>query len=131
MGNFSTSGHKTAARFGAGPLLALLAIFLHVATPLAYQLAGPATQDLFETVICSGGEAKTLYIDAEGNPVEPAAPGKSQHDCKSCVHHCAAALASHFALAGPGWSLPSPALLAYSVVADIVVSTTHPRAPPA
>ncbi|ABS62432.1 hypothetical protein Plav_0809 [Parvibaculum lavamentivorans DS-1] len=131
MGTNSSYGLNRRARFGAGPLLALLAIFLHVAAPLAFQLSSTATQDLLETVICSGGEAKTVYIDAEGNPVEPASPGKASHDCKSCVHHCAATLASHLMVAGPAWALPAPLAAVYSVASGVFASTTHPRAPPA
>lgn len=132
MGLISTYRPRSQfARFGAAPMLAFLAIFLHVAAPLALQLAGPATQSLFKTVICSGGEAKTVYLDAEGNPVEPATPGKASHDCKSCVHHCAATLASHLILAGPGWALPAPLALIYTVAEPAFASTAHPRAPPA
>ncbi|MEQ8267522.1 MAG: hypothetical protein RH982_10020 [Parvibaculum sp.] len=131
MGTIRAYRQNRQARFGAAPLLALLAIFLHIASPLALQLAGPATQDLLQTVICSGGEAKTVYLDAEGNPVEPAGPGTSQHDCKSCIHHCGAALASQFALMAPGWVLPAPARLAHTLVSGFTATDGHPRAPPA
>ena len=71
MGLISTYRPRSPlAHFGAAPMLAFLAIFLHVAAPLALQLAGPAKQSLFETVICSGGKAKTVYLDAKGIPVE-------------------------------------------------------------
>src|SRR5690606_16237512 len=94
MGTIQTYGdgiRALRARLGAAQSLAFLAIFLHIATPLALQFAGPATDGLFQTVICSGGEAKTVYLDAEGNPVEPAHPGSTSHDCKLCLHHCGAA----------------------------------------
>lgn len=131
MGTIWSYGQHRQARFGAAPLLALLAIFLHIASPLALQLTGSATGHLLQTVICSGGEAKTVYLDAEGNPVEPAAPGTSQHDCKSCIHHCGAALASQFAFAAPGWVLPAPAALAHTLVSGFADIGGHPRAPPA
>lgn len=131
MGTISTYGQHRQARFGAASLLALLAIFLHIASPLALQLAGPAAQHLLQTVICSGGEAKTVYLDAEGKPVEPAAPATSQHDCKSCIHHCGAALAAQFAFVAQGWVLPAPAALVHTLVSGFTATDGHPRAPPA
>ncbi|MEP0706831.1 MAG: DUF2946 family protein [Parvibaculum sp.] len=119
------------ARIGAVQSLAFLAIFLHIAVPFALQLAGPATEGLFQTIICSGGEAKAVYLDAEGNPVEPAAPGTSSHDCTSCLHHCgAAALTAIFALPALHWTLPAPARAAHMVLAPVFTADGHPRAPP-
>lgn len=119
------------ARIGAVQSLAFLAIFLHIAVPFALQLAGPATEGLFQTIICSGGEAKAVYLDAEGNPVEPAAPGTSSHDCTSCLHHCgAAALTAIFALPALHWALPAPARAAHMVLAPVFTADGHPRAPP-
>ena len=43
-------------RFGPAHLVAFLALIAHIALPTALQIAGPATQGLFETVICAGGE---------------------------------------------------------------------------
>ncbi|MEQ9152168.1 MAG: hypothetical protein RIF42_07450 [Parvibaculaceae bacterium] len=119
------------ARIGAVQSLAFLAIFLHIAVPFALQLAGPATEGLFQTIICSGGEAKAVYLDAEGNPVEPAAPGTSSHDCTSCLHHCgAAALTAIFALPALHWALPAPARATHMVLAPVFTADGHPRAPP-
>ena len=116
---------------GAAQSLAFLAIFLHIAAPLALQFAGPATQGLFQTIICSGGEAKAVYIDAEGNPVEPEEPGTTSHDCNSCLHHCGGAVLSALAaLPAASWALPAPARSAYIVGKGIAVSGSHPRAPP-
>ncbi len=98
-------------------LIAFLALIAHIALPTALQIAGPATQGLFETVICAGGENKTVYMDAEGNPVEPAPAGTS-HDCNSCLHHCGAMLASTVALATPGWSLPALAAPVLRIFAE-------------
>lgn len=134
MGTISTyrgdiQGLRT--RIGAVQSLAFLAIFLHIAVPFALQLAGPATEGLFQTIICSGGEAKAVYLDAEGNPVEPAAPGTSSHDCTSCLHHCgAAALTAIFALPAFHWALPAPARAAHMVLAPAFTADGHPRAPP-
>ena len=111
-------------------MLALVALITHIALPTALQLAGPATQSLFETVICAGGENKTIYLDAEGNPVEPAPVGTS-HDCNSCLHHCGAILASAVALATPGWSLPALAAPVMRIFAGLVATNIQPRAPPA
>lgn len=115
---------------GLAHLLAFAALIAHIVLPTALQLAGPATQSLFETVICAGGENKTVYLDAEGNPVEPPSSSTS-HDCNSCLHHCGAALASSFAFAAPGWVLPAIAAPAARVLATLVATNVHPRAPPA
>lgn len=117
-------------RFGPAHLIAFLALIAHIALPTALQIAGPATQGLFETVICAGGENKTVYMDAEGNPVEPAPAGTS-HDCNSCLHHCGAMLASTVALATPGWSLPALAAPVLRIFAGVVATNVQPRAPPA
>ncbi len=103
------------ARIGAVQSLAFLAIFLHIAVPFALQLAGPATEGLFQTIICSGGEAKAVYLDAEGNPVEPAAPGTSSHDCTSCLHHCGAAALTAILEVHAGVGLRPPAQLTWSL----------------
>lgn len=111
--------------------LAFLAIFLHLAVPFALQLAGPATQGLLQTIICSGGEAKAVYLDAEGNPVEPAAPGTTSHDCKSCLHHCGVAVfTALFALPASSWALPAPARTFYIATTAFIAADGHPRAPP-
>ncbi|MEP5810128.1 MAG: DUF2946 family protein [Roseibium sp.] len=132
MGKTQTYGQTPLARFGAVQVLALLAMFFHIASPLALQLATPSTDGLFQTVICSGGVAQTVYIDEQGNPVEPAAPASSVHDCKSCVHHCgAAALAGFFALPAPQWALPAPLRVAYAAFSGGISYSNHSRAPPA
>ncbi|HAC60035.1 MAG TPA: hypothetical protein DCF73_16995 [Rhodobiaceae bacterium] len=132
MGNTRTYGQKPLARLGAVQVLALIAMFFHIASPLALQLAGPSVDGLMQTVICSGGVAKTVYIDEDGNPVEPATPGSTAHDCKSCVHHCgAAALTALFALPAPQWTLPAPLRAAYAALSGYAYSSQHSRAPPA
>lgn len=132
MGTTRTYGQKPLARLGAVQVLALLAMFFHIASPLALQLAGPSVDGLMQTVICSGGVAKTVYLDENGNPVEPASPSSQSHDCKSCVHHCgAAALSALFALSAPQWALPAPLRVAYAAFSGTRPSSSHPRAPPA
>lgn len=132
MGTLATFRQENQGRFQAGRLLAILAIFLHVAVPLALQLAPPSTQALFETMICSGGEWKTIYLDAEGNPVEPAPGTTSQHDCTACVHHCGSALLTALiTLPAANWVLPAPLRAAHAVFTQTADGETHPRAPPA
>lgn len=132
MGQTQTYGQKPLVRFGTVQVLAFLAMLFHIASPLALQLAGPSVDGLMQTVICSGGVAKTVYIDEDGNPVEPASPASSSHDCKSCVHHCgAAALAALFALPAPQWALPAPLRVAYAALSGHTSSSKYSRAPPA
>jgi hypothetical protein len=132
MGKTQTYGHKPLARLGTVQVLALLAMFFHIASPLALQLATPSTDGLFQTVICSGGVTQTVYLDEQGNPVEPVAPASSSHDCKSCIHHCgAAALSTIFALGAPSWALPAPLRVAYAALSGSVSVSNHSRAPPA
>lgn len=132
MGNTRTYGQNPLARLGAVQVLALLAMFFHIASPLALQLAGPSVDGLMQTVICSGGVAKTVYIDEEGNPVEPASPASQSHDCKSCIHHCgAAALTAFFALPALQWALPAPLRATYAALSGTLLTDGHPRAPPA
>ncbi len=130
MGIAGTFKERGAGQVGLAHMFALFALILHIALPTALQLAGPATQGLLETVICAGGENKTVYMDAEGNPVEPAPAGTS-HDCNSCLHHCGAVLASTVALAAPGWSLPALAAPVLRIFAGVVATNVQPRAPPA
>lgn len=133
MGKTQTYGQRPLARFGAVQVLALLAMFFHLASPLALQLASPATDGLFETVICSGGVWKSVTIDEEGNPVEkPASPGSASHDCSICIHHCgAAALTAMFSLPSQQWALPAPLRVAFAALSGVVLTDSHPRAPPA
>lgn len=131
MGNFLTYGIGAWRRFGAAQLFAFLAIFLHIATPLSAQLSSSATDGLFETVICSGGEWKTVYLDAEGKPVEHA-PAKASHDCTSCIHHCGGAILSALAsLPVLHWTQPLPVIAGQAALIQAHTSHTHPRAPPA
>jgi hypothetical protein len=109
-------------------MLAFLAVFLHVALPVALQVSGPATTGLLETVICAGGENKTIYLDAEGNPVEPASG--AGHDCKSCLHHCAAALASAVSATAPQAAFIQLSAPVFHAVAGLVLSDATARAPP-
>lgn len=131
MGTISTYGFGARRRFGAAQLFAFLAIFLHLATPLSAQLAASSTDGLFETVICSGGEWKTVYIDAEGKPVEHA-PAKASHDCTSCIHHCGGAILSALAsLPVLHWTLPLPVIAGQTALIETHTGSTHPRGPPA
>ncbi len=129
MGISGTYKERGAGRIGLAHMLAFLALIAHITLPTALQIAGPATQGLFETVICAGGENKTVYMDAEGNPVEPAPAGTS-HDCNSCLHHCGAMIASTFAYAAPGWALPAIAAPVARIIAAIAAMHIQPRAPP-
>lgn len=131
MGMISTYRNRLRQRFGAAQLFAFLAIFLHLATPLSAQLAASSTDGLFETVICSGGEWKTVYIDAEGKPVEHA-PAKASHDCTSCIHHCGGAILSALAsLPVLHWTLPLPVIAGQTALIEAHTGSTHPRGPPA
>lgn len=131
MGTISTYRNRLRQRFGAAQLFAFLAIFLHLATPLSAQLAASSTDGLFETVICSGGEWKTVYIDAEGKPVEHA-PAKASHDCTSCIHHCGGAILSALAsLPVLHWTLPLPVVAGQTALIEAHTGSTHPRGPPA
>ena len=131
MRTISTYGGNARQRFGAARLFAFLAILLHLATPLSAQLASSATDGLLETVICSGGEWKTIYLDAEGKPVEHA-PAKASHDCTSCIHHCGGAILSALAaLPVIHWMQPLPVIAGQAALAQAHTSHTHPRAPPA
>ena len=132
MGTLAAFRQEDGGRFQAGCALAILAIFLHVAVPLALQFAPPSTQALFQTMICSGGEWKTIYLDAEGNPGEPAPGSASQHDCTACVHHCGSALLTALmTLPAASWVLPAPLRAAHAVLAQTDDGGSHPRAPPA
>lgn len=132
MGTLAAFRQENRGRFQAGRALAILAIFLHVAVPLALQFAPASTQALFQTMICSGGEWKTIYLDAEGNPVEPAPGSASQHDCTACVHHCGSALLTALVtLPAASWVLPAPARAAHVVLTQAADGGSHPRAPPA
>ena len=131
MGTVSTYGFGSMRRFGAAQLFAFLAIFLHVATPLSAQLAASSTDGLFETVICSGGEWKTVYLDAEGRPVDHA-PAKASHDCTSCIHHCGSAILSALvSLPLLHWTLPLPLVAGQSALMQAHSGHAHPRGPPA
>ncbi|MFN4353129.1 DUF2946 family protein [Parvibaculum sp.] len=131
MGTISTYGFGARQRIGAAQLLAFLAIFLHLATPLSAQLSSAAADGLFETVICSGGEWKTVYIDADGKPVEHA-PAKAVHDCTSCIHHCGGAILSALAaLPVLHWTLPLPVVAGQTALIEAHTGSTHPRGPPA
>lgn len=131
MGTNSTYGSRLPRRFGGAQLFAFLAILLHITTPLSAQLASSSAEGLFETVICSGGEWKTIYLDAEGKPVEHA-PAQAGHDCTSCVHHCGGAVLSALAaLPILHWTLPLPALVTQNVLTEAHSGSTHPRGPPA
>lgn len=130
IGIYRDQTSNRAARLTVAHSLALLALLLHITLPAALQMAGPATQTLFETVICAGGENKTIYLDAEGNPAEPASPGTS-HDCNSCLHHCGAMLASTLAYVTPGWTLQTIAAPIAYLVASVAARSVQPRAPPA
>jgi NAD-dependent dihydropyrimidine dehydrogenase PreA subunit len=120
---FHTVRNRTAG------MIALLAILLHVAVPTLYDLSGPATRGLIQMTICAGGEAKDIYLDRDGKPVQQA-PAE-QHDCKSCIHHCAAIAVAVFAAAAPRWVaiLATPA--APSLVTGLFQAAAHPRGPPA
>src|SRR5690606_3707013 len=78
------------------------------------------------------GEWKTIYLDAEGNPVEPAPGTTSQHDCTACVHHCGSALLTALTtLPAANWVLPAPLRAAHAVLAQAADGESHSRAPPA
>lgn len=110
-------------------LFALIAIVLHVAVPTALQMAAPATDGLLKMVICSGGEAREVFLDKNGKPVSPAT---SDHDaCKfSCLHHCAALIAATAAGASPEWTIVFGILTSSNEAAALHRDGSHPRAPP-
>lgn len=110
-------------------MIALLAILLHVAVPMLYDLAGPSTRGLIQTTICAGGEAKQVFLDRNGQPVQQT-PAK-HHDCNSCISHCSALLVATFAAATPHLI----ALIATPPVAGfahaLLHAGAHARGPPA
>lgn len=87
-GAYIGSDTLQAGRYRAAGMLAMLALFLHVAIPLLYDLAPASVQGLMQITICSGGEAKQITVDASGQPVQQAPA--NHHDCYSCMHHCGA-----------------------------------------
>lgn len=110
-------------------LFALVAIVLHVAVPTALQMVAPATDGLLKTVICSGGEAREVFLDKDGKPVSPTT---SDHDaCKfSCLHHCAALVTAMVASVSPEWTIVFGVLTTPSDTAALHRGGSHPRAPP-
>ena len=131
MAAYGSTGLRPLRRSSVGMALALVALFLHVAMPLAFQLAPASAQGLFETIICTSDGARTVLIDAEGNPVDPAPGQSSQHECKSCVHHCGAALLSHITMVAPGWGIATASLVAVKAASLVYAVGSYPRAPPA
>lgn len=130
MGTFMAYGSRISRRFGAAQMLALLAILLNVTAPLSAQFAASSADNLFETVICAGGEWKTVYLDAEGNPVDEA-PAKAHHDCTSCLHHCGGAILSALAaLPLVHWTLPLPAIAGQAALTEAHSGHKNSRAPP-
>jgi len=111
-------------------LLALLAIFLHVVVPTAYDLSASSTQGLIKTVICSGGMAKEVYLDENGKPVPT---NNADHEgCKtSCLHHCAALFVSTIGFIKPSWAILLGTLVASSSADAQFAGASHPRGPPA
>lgn len=125
------SGISAAARQRAAGLVALCAIFLHIAVPAVLTLAAPSAHGLIKTVICSGGVTKEIYLDQDGNPVKQAPSGEHE-DCKfSCVHHCAAMAATAIGTVSPvRFALPVAAA-AFAASHSLAIVNSHPRAPPA
>ncbi len=110
--------------------VAFLAIFLHVVVPTAYEISGPSVAGLLKTVICSGGVATEVYIDADGKPVHPANTG--HQDCKfSCLHHCAALAVSALTIVSPSWTILLTVLTGAESAPAHVVNASNPRGPPA
>ncbi len=110
-------------------LFALIAIVLHVAVPTALQMAAASTDGLLKMVICSGGEAREVFLDKNGKPVSPPA---SDHDaCKfSCLHHCAALATVVVAGISPEWTIVFDILTSSGDTAALNRDGSHPRAPP-
>ncbi|MEN6543129.1 DUF2946 family protein [Parvibaculum sp.] len=109
--------------------MALLAIFLHVVVPTAYEISGPNVAGLMKTIICSGGVATEVYIDGNGKPVHPANSG--HQDCKfSCLHHCAALAVSALSVASPSWTILLNVLTGAESAQAHVTSASNPRGPP-
>tara|TARA_R110002110_G_scaffold373450_1_gene583339 strand:+ start:663 stop:1058 length:396 start_codon:yes stop_codon:yes gene_type:complete len=114
MGAHNDSSTFTTVRQRSAGIVALFALFLHIAVPTLYDLAPPAVKGLMQVTICAGGEAKQVLIDESGKPVKQVPA--DNHNCHSCMSHCGvlaltatAALAPHLfapAVFGPISSLP-------------------------
>ena len=70
--------------------LALAAMLLRGIVPLgAMPLSGaPASDGLFPIAICASGFAKTVWVDAQGQPVDPP-PGEARDHASSACPFCA------------------------------------------
>lgn len=93
-------------------------------------VAAPAADGSITVVLCVDGGSKTLTLDAEGNPVDPA---QECCDCMSCCHAVGGDLPRRagagpmiFSVQGVHWAAPA---------SDAVLSTINtrhlPRGPPA
>lgn len=120
---FQTVRNRTAGT------MALLAILLHVAVPTLYDLSSPATRGLMQVTICAGGEAKDVFIDENGKPVQQAPA--DHHDCKSCLSHCAALAVAAVASSAPRWAAVFVAPAAPALATGLFLAAAHPRGPPA
>lgn len=127
-GYIDSSFFQTVRQRSAG-MIALLAIFLHVAVPTLYDLSSPATRGLIQMTICAGGEAKEIYLDQNGKPVKQAPA--DHHDCKSCISHCAALAVAAFSTSTPHWISVFASPVAPALGLGLFLASAHPRGPPA
>jgi hypothetical protein len=97
------------------------------AARLSMALEGEATTEL---VICADGQAKTVFLNAKGEPVTPDSK-KRCANCPDCRH--ATAITQHFCTAVEAVmrsiSVPAP-VLPVSIVATYAEMHPQPRAPP-
>lgn len=120
---FQTVRHRAAGT------MALLAILLHVAVPTLYDLSSPAARGLMQMTICAGGEAKEVFFDQNGKPVQQAPA--DHHECKSCISHCAAIAIAFAATAAPRLVALFATAAIPTLAFDLFSAGAHPRGPPA
>ncbi len=80
-------------------LTLILALALGVGAPLRAVALG-SHAGLTAMVICSGDETRTVYLDATGNPVDPAEACPRDH-CDACLPSASADTSAPAALPAP------------------------------
>tara|TARA_R110000824_G_scaffold155226_1_gene327580 strand:+ start:136247 stop:136684 length:438 start_codon:yes stop_codon:yes gene_type:complete len=127
-GGYAGSKHFQTAKHRSAALLAIFALFLHIAIPTLYDLAPPQVQGLMQVTICSGGEARQILVDENGQPVKQV-PSEN-HNCHSCLHHCGAMALADFTAIMPTFSVLAGFSLATSLTHGLITKSAQARAPP-
>lgn len=127
-GGYAGSKHFQTAKHGSAAWLALFALFLHIAIPTLYDLAPPQIQGLMQVTICSGGEARQILVDENGQPAKQTPA--DNHDCHSCLHHCGAMALAQIAPIAPSFSAITGFTLVASLAYGLTGKSAQARAPP-